>query len=281
MYIIDLEKLTVSSINVCNIGTCGNNADWHGYCNKHFNPKRTVYGVGYNIRIPGKKYYSSDTKCYKTWDNMMQRSYSHNYKKNKPSYINVYVDLVWHNFQAFAPWYEEKYYDKDEKLRLQLDKDLFSKDNSCHIFINDNKTCCTNGGYYSPDTCCFLPIKINNLLKTRVQELCSEKIEGVYPTSNGKYTARLSNGNGEKINLGTFNDERSAWLAYKLNKELVIQSVTEEFKEYLPKHIYDKLMEYEIEDYKKSTWAIFNDCFRVDENETNKQSSDSNNTNND
>lgn len=225
--------------------------------------KRTVYGIGYNQKVEGEKYYEANTKIYKTWHNMMQRCYDYEYKKRKPSYHGAYVKPEWHNFQNFAKWYEENYYKIDGEV-MELDKDLFSSNNeSLHIFAKDNKTCHTNGAYYSPDTCCFLPRRLNLLFRTRIQELGSDKIENIYLTPNGKYEVRLNNGNGEQIDLGVFDNERSAWLAYKLNKEIVIQTITEEYKGRLPKHIYDKLMKYEIEDPEKSTMAIFNNCFKI------------------
>lgn len=256
MYIIDLENLTVSnanvcSVNVCGIGTCGKPVECNGYCNKHY--KRTYFKIGYNQPIEGQKYYPTTnghgkkTKCYEEWHNMMQRCYNPKYKKTHPSYHGVYVCKEWHNFQAFAEWREENYYEcKGE--RMHLDKDLFSTDNSCTIFDRGNNIKYTDGGCYSPKTCCFLPERLNLLFRNGIQKLGSNDIKGINK-DNIKY------------------------------KEFKIQTITEEYKEYLPKHIYDKLMEYEIEDYENSTMATFNDCFRVDENESNIQSSDSNNPN--
>lgn len=236
-----------------------------------------AYGVGYNQKIKGQKHYSTDTKIYEKWYDMMQRCYDPEYKKENPSYTSVYSVPEWHNFQVFAKWYEENYYDCNGET-MCLDKDLFSNDKSICIYepVKYNEAYRTNVAYYSPETCCFLPERLNLLFRTGVQELYSEKLKCIEQTTNGKYRLRYNN-----KYFGTFDNKRSAWLCYKLNKELVIQTRTEEYKDYLPKHIYDKLMEYEIEDPENNTWAIFNNCFGVDENETKKQSSDSNNPNND
>ena len=52
----------------------------------------------------------------------------------------------WHNFQNFAKWYEDNYYEIEEE-QMHLDKD---------ILVKGNKV-------YSPDTCVFVPETINGL----------------------------------------------------------------------------------------------------------------------
>ena len=103
---------------------------------------RGYYGVGpYKARINNIK-----TKAYVTWFSMMTRCYNPTYHKRQPTYIDCEVCEEWLNFQNYAKWFEENYYESDYKL--ELDKDLFS-----------------SSKVYSPDTCCFLPKKLNCRLK--------------------------------------------------------------------------------------------------------------------
>lgn len=84
----------------------------------------------------------------------MRRCYDINY----PSYYvyggrGVIVCDEWYNFQNFKNWYISNYrFDLEYKgINLQLDKDLLSK----------------NVKIYSPNTCIFLPNKINKFLANK------------------------------------------------------------------------------------------------------------------
>lgn len=102
-----------------------------------------VYKIGYF----GKGCYARKThpKIYDIWHNMMSRCYNHKNLCKSKSYKNVTVCKSWHNFQNFAKWFEENYIEG-----FQLDKDLLQ-------YGVENKV-------YSPDTCVFLPLKINSFL---------------------------------------------------------------------------------------------------------------------
>ena len=73
--------------------------------------ERRYYGMGY---LGEGKYKASkngkDTKCYKTWSHMLERCYSEKYHKKEPTYKNCAVDNNWLNFQNFAKWYYENFY---------------------------------------------------------------------------------------------------------------------------------------------------------------------------
>lgn len=110
---------------------------------------RSVYGVGYVGEGDFKTYkniYRND--FYGIWSDMIRRCYSEKYRIKKPTYKGCTVCEEWHNFQNFARWYEENYYEfKDENM--QLDKD---------ILVEGNKI-------YSPETCLILPNSINSSFK--------------------------------------------------------------------------------------------------------------------
>ena len=52
---------------------------------------------------------------------------------------------------------------------------------------------------------------------------------------------------GKVINLGYFETEEEARYTYKLNKQLVIYLLAEEYKEYLPLKVYEALMNYRMD----------------------------------
>ena len=112
---------------------------------KHPYDKNT-YGVGYI----GEEYYGrtkEDIRCYKTWQSMLERCYSEKHLKKRPTYKDCYVCDEWLCYSNFKKWYDNNYYEiKDE--RMCLDKD---------ILIKGNKV-------YSPNTCVFVPNKINMLV---------------------------------------------------------------------------------------------------------------------
>lgn len=112
-----------------------------GNIKDHFIP--TVYGVGYFgsghhiSSVNGKT-----TKTYQAWFNMILRCYCP-YELNKsPSYINVNVCTLWHNFQNFATWYENNH-----KNGHQIDKDIKQRG-----ILNK---------VYSPETCVFVTQRKN------------------------------------------------------------------------------------------------------------------------
>ena len=128
---------------------------------------KTVYDVGY---IGVGKYNNKDyPKIYRTWSDMLKRCYDPYYINKHLTYIDAYVCDEWHNFQNFAKWYEENYYECNNE-RMNLDKD---------ILIKGNKI-------YSPETCIFVTEKINKLF------IKSDLTRGKYPLGvNEKYSGNI------------------------------------------------------------------------------------------
>lgn len=196
-----------------------------------------VFGVGYvgegkyNSRINGKK-----TKCYNTWISMLRRCYDKNYQEEYPTYKDIIVCKEWHNFQNFAKWYEENFYFIDNET-MCLDKD---------ILVKGNKV-------YSPDTCIFVPNRIN-VLFTKSDKSRGKHPIGVCYDSKCKnkivaYCYILENNKNKRKHLGTFelNQVEEAFLCYKQFKENYIKQVADEYKELIPTKLYDALYRYEVE----------------------------------
>ena len=156
-----------------------------------------------------------------------------NIKLKKPTYKNVTVDKDFYCFQDYGAWREDNYYEvKDE--RMCLDKDILIKGNNI----------------YSPDTCIFVPERINTLF------IKSDAIRGdcpigvTYRKDTNKYVAQCSiktkEGSKNK-RLGSYNTPEEAFKAYKEFKEEYIKQVADEYKYYIPKELYEAMYRWEVE----------------------------------
>lgn len=193
----------------------------------------TVHGIGYL----GKGNYKSRVlingvwekeKAYQCWGNMLMRCYNQNYQKLHPSYIGFVVCDEWHNFQNFAEWYNQNYYEAKNE-RMELDKD---------ILIKGNKV-------YSPNTCIFVPHKINNLINSKVNKKTLIGVRFCIRATNNPYCAIVRD--GKKIFFCEYHKtEQDAFYAYKSAKENYIKFVADEYKNIIPKKLYDALYDWEI-----------------------------------
>lgn len=191
-----------------------------------YEPK--TYGVGYlgegkyEVSINGK-----NTKYYDIWCGMLKRAYDPKYIQQHPTYERCEVDKSWLNFQTFSKWVDENYY-KIEEQRMELDKDILCKGNKI----------------YSPDTCMFVPHRINTLF------IKSDKCRGDLPIGvirvNKKYNARC-NVDKKIKNLGYYNSLEEAFEVYKNFKEQYIKKVAEEYKNMIPSKLYNVMMSYKVE----------------------------------
>lgn len=173
--------------------------------------KRTVYNIGYlGIGINP----SENKKAYIVWKSMLRRCYDEKHLLKYKTYIGCTVDERWHNFQVFAKWYEQNYIDG-----FQLDKD---------ILIKGNKV-------YSPDTCCFVPVEINNMFKDNITNI------GIYP--NGKNLIVRFQRFGKTKNFGTYKYFEEAQNILNIEKEKYFKEVAEIWKNKIHEKVYQILIE--------------------------------------
>lgn len=191
---------------------------------------KTKYNIGY---IGVGKYTGNnkdkDNYIYDYWNSMFCRCYNNKHKERHTSYEKAEVCEEWHNFQNFARWVEENIYFIDRD-KINLDKDILQKGNKI----------------YSPDTCIFVPQKINVLFCK------SNKIRGKYPVGvsyskiNKKFQSKISKRN-KTTHLGFFNTSEEAFYAYKKEKERYIKEVADDYKPYIPQKLYEAMYRYEVE----------------------------------
>lgn len=192
---------------------------------------KSVYNVGfigegkYKISIGNDK-----TRQYKVWKSMLQRCYDEKLHRKYPSYIDCTVSEEWHNYQNFAEWYDQNYYEVD-KEQMCLDKD---------ILIKGNKL-------YSPETCIFAPRSIN-ILFTKSNVTRGEFPIGVSYVKRDKYfLAYCNDGKRNKYRIGRYDTPTEAFYAYKDYKENVIKQFADNFKDKIPNKLYNALIKYEVE----------------------------------
>ena len=212
-------------------GYIANNTTYQQFCNGSVkNPNdKTIFGHGF-IGI-GKFKPSVDgkvTNSYTVWQAMLQRCYSADFKQDNHTYEDCKCCSEWHNYQIFAEWYNENYYNAGEAL--QLDKD---------ILIKGNKL-------YSSKTCILVPKSVN-VLFTKSDRKRGDTPIGVSPQKSGKYTARCQIGTQQKEYLGLFVDPVKAFEAYKEFKEQYIKEIAESYRDRIPQILYKAMMEYKVE----------------------------------
>lgn len=178
-------------------------------------------GVGINDSFDDLK-----SPAYKYWKSMLTRCYNNRYQKIRPTYKGCEVDDRWKTFSVFKKWFDENYVEGYE-----LEKDILVKGNKI----------------YGPDTCCFVPSRINHLILNR------KRFRGPYPIGVSKvkgkdyYDAYLTiDGNPRRI--GRFLTPEAAFACYKNAKEKRIKEIAREYydKGLITRKVYNALQNYSI-----------------------------------
>lgn len=200
--------------------------------------KNPFYKSVFNVGIVGEKYQTKinnkHIKEYIAWSGMLERCFDIKYKENRPAYEYVTCCNEWLNFENFYEWLHSqsnfnKWYDGK---RWALDKD---------ILIRGNK-------FYSPESCCLVPINVNSLF-VKNDMLRNELPIGVRKSGN-KFSAYCQNPFTRKREyIGIYFTPEEAFYAYKKYKENLIKQIAElEYSQgNIIKKCYDAMMNYEVE----------------------------------
>ncbi len=130
----------------------------------------SVRGVGVLGLERARDAQGAKLKSYAAWECMLQRCYDPLYHKIRPTYKNVSVCEEWLSYSIFKSWFDINY-----KEGFHLDKDLTLLGNRV----------------YSPETCCYIPHKVNCLLEN-VKQSEGVGLKGVSAARRGKYQAKVS-----------------------------------------------------------------------------------------
>ena len=161
--------------------------------------KRHIYGYGINDLVD-----ESHSLAYNIWHKMLERCYDKQYKIKHPTYKFCTACEEWLLFSNFKKWFDENYIDG-----YQLDKD---------ILIKGNKV-------YSPQTCCFVPSKINSLFTYVKNE--NENVGVIF--RKGIYEVQMSFGNSTPKYIGSFKNKKDAVEFYKKEKKKFVTDIARTF----------------------------------------------------
>ena len=238
------EMIITKYRNTMNIDVYFPEYDWSfkGATYQHFKKgnikcpyERSVFGIGY---FGGGKYESTkngkNTKVYDTWHAMLRRCYDSKYHEKYPTYKDCKVCEEWCNFQNFAKWYEDNYYEVGNET-MNLDKDILFKYNKI----------------YSPETCIFVPQTINKLF-VKSDKSRGESVIGTHYLKNGKYRAYCNllnpkTGKSKQEYLGHYTTQQEAFEVYKYYKEKNIKEVASYYRNLITIKLYNALYNYEVE----------------------------------
>ena len=182
---------------------------------------RLFCGIGIND-VPG----ASQTKEYKLWANMLNRSYDEKLHQRYPAYSDCETSSEFLVFSKFRDWCKNQI---GFNLGFELDKDLLEKGNK----------------EYHPEKCVFIPKAINLALKTQKRSRGELPI-GVTKKKVGSYIAQISDSLGIR-HLGCFSTPEQAFQAYKVAKENHIKLLAEKYRDQIDPRAYKALLNYKVE----------------------------------
>lgn len=189
-----------------------------------YQPK--INGVGCIGKTTMKVEDGNDKLSYRRWRNMLDRCYNPKDKQYKIYGGNgVTVCKEWQCYESFEIWWDEHYYELENE-RVELDKD---------ILIEGNKV-------YSPETCIFVPQKINSFFsKGTRRDKNSELPMGVIKYKS-KYKACIVI-DGKNNYMGIYDTIKEAEQSYKKAVKERTKKLAEIYKDKIPQKLYDRLIE--------------------------------------
>ena len=207
------------------------NTTYHSFkSGKVRNPfDRTVMEIGF-LGI-GDYSAKNNHRAYQVWVDMLKRCYNPHNINIASCYDDCFVCEEWEDFQKFAEWYEYNYYEVNSET-MHLDKDILFKGNVI----------------YSPNTCIFVPQKINDIFVVQQKIKNNGLPIGCY-IADGRLCVSCRVGD-KRVNKSGFKQVDDAFSFYKTTKENYIKQVAEEYREYIPEKLYQTLINYEIDMYK-------------------------------
>ncbi len=166
--------------------------------------------------VVGDKSYKVVTKAGVIWFNIKQRTkLGSAYQKRKPTYAGV--KNCFKDFQDFCDFCQTApgYHMKDKYGRnYALDKDILDR---------------SGRKEYSRDTCCFVPLDVNNMLLTKGGKKVSDCPSGIVMTPYKKYEVRDGRRN-KRITCDTL--EEAIAVKNKLKAERILSKVGDGYLDY-------------------------------------------------
>ena len=199
---------------------------YHHFCKalvkNDFSPSIFNIACKGNERVLDK--YGNRLTSYTIWNEMIRRCYK-NYNTTQPTYEKVVVCDEWLCYSNFKKWFDKNYYTLEDDV-VALDKDIMQYGNKL----------------YSPETCIFVPSKINVLFRTKKQVKNEYLPIGI--SFNEKINKFIATHKGKPKHFDTFDE---AFNYYKISKEEQIKNLAEQYKGRIPDKLYNRLINYEVQ----------------------------------
>lgn len=183
--------------------------------------------IGEGIYVPSVN--GKHTPEYSKWKSMIKRCYDSKTIQKQPTYKDVIICEEWLNFQNFAKWFHENYYEVEGE-KMNLDKDILVKGSKI----------------YSPETCIFTPQFINTLFIKTNSKRGNFPIGVTYKKDINKYLATVQI-KKKHVHIGVFSNQEEAFHAYKQAKEQYIKKVADEYKDKIPQKLYEAMYNWKVE----------------------------------
>lgn len=164
----------------------------------------------------------NDKGAYLAWTNMLQRCYTDMKGKYASYYGIVKVCEDWLDFQNFAEWYENHYYEIPNE-RLHIDKDI--KSSGCKL--------------YSPDTCILIPQSINEVIRDNHRKIKDSDLPVTIRRCNKGYKVKF-----RTENLGQYNTVEECLDIYNRRKISYIKELVEEYGDLLPSEVAKTILQW-------------------------------------
>jgi len=162
---------------------------------------------------------------YQLWTQLKQRC-NPSFWIGNPSYEGTTASSEFMNFQSFAEWCNSQI---GFASHYQLDKDLLVKGNK----------------HYSRNTCVFLPMKLNCLIRLNKYRRGDLPIGVSWNTAKKKYQSTMKVG-GLNIFVGRFNTIEETFFAYKTAKEDCIKKEASSYQSMIDPKAYQALLDFKI-----------------------------------
>jgi hypothetical protein len=199
------------------------------YCNfKSGSVKNPYDKIVFGVACLGDGKYGSwkdsrnDKGAYLAWTNMLLRCYVDLNGKASSYYNIVTVCDEWMNFQNFAQWYEDNYYEIPNE-KLHIDKDIKFKNNKV----------------YSPDTCILIPQKINEMFRDNSRKKTDSDLPVTIRRCKNGYKVRFRN-----ENLGIYKTINECLDKYNKKKIDYIRKLVKGYGDLLPIEIKNILLQW-------------------------------------
>lgn len=153
------------------------------------------------------------------WKNLVKRCVDSKYKEKHPCYKDVSICNDWLLFSNFYNWAYPLYKDG-----YALDKDIL---------------CGKNKKIYSPQTCCFIPPKLNNSITYLIKNI--QDYNAGIEKRGSKFCPTISI-NNKKTYLGVYESKEEAIKVRREAKKNYILSIANKYKNEIDVVVYNALL---------------------------------------